>query len=235
MSRFEHYPNAPAADAARNAFTILRSAHAAASSFLDIFEGTRQTRQAKGTPTDEEQDLLRAMLVFAGAGLDSMIKQLVRDALSLTIDRSKGAEENLKAFISRRLARQDTLDPSFLSSVLASRDPRDVLVSALIDDLVSQSLQSKEQVLRAASYFDIPSATLAPNLKMLEDIFRARNEIVHEMDVDFDQTNRNRRPRRKAEMIRHTTEILRLANAFLIEVDRRLSQAPVRPARQHIL
>ena len=235
MSRFEHYPNAPAADAARNAFTILCSAHAAASSFLDIFEGTSQTRQAKGTPTDEEQDLLRAMLVFAGAGLDSMIKQLVRDALSLTIDRSKGAEENLKAFISRRLARQDTLDPSFLSSVLASRDPRDVLVSALIDDLVSQSLQSKEQVLRAASYFDIPSATLAPDLKMLEDIFRSRNEIVHEMDVDFDQTNRNRRPRRKDEMIRRTTEILRLANAFLIEVDRRLSQAPVRPARQHIL
>ena len=115
MSRFEHYPNAPAADAARNAFTILRSAHAAASSFLDIFEGTRQTRQAKGTPTDEEQDLLRAMLVFAGAGLDSMIKQLVRDALSLTIDRSERAEENFRTFVSKRLARRDTLDPGFLS------------------------------------------------------------------------------------------------------------------------
>lgn len=170
------------------------------------------------------------MLVFAGAGLDSMIKQLVRDALSLTIDRSKGAEENLKVFISKRLARQDRLDPSFLSSVLASRDPRDVLVSALVDELISQSLQSKDQVLRVASYFDIPSASLATDLRLLERIFRARNEIVHEMDVDFAQTNRNRRPRRKAVMIHHTTEILRLANAFLIEVDRGLSQAPVGPA-----
>lgn len=151
MSRFEHYPDSPAADAARNAFTILCSAHNAASSFLDIFEATRKTRKAKGTPTDEEQNLLRAMLVFAGAGLDSMIKQLVRDALSLTIDRSEGAEENLKTFISKRLARQDTLDPSFLSSVLASRDPRDVLVSELVDDLISQSLQSKEQVLHPIS------------------------------------------------------------------------------------
>ena len=170
------------------------------------------------------------MLVFAGAGLDSMIKQLVRDALSLTIDRSKGAEENFKEFISRRLARQDRLDPSFLSSVLASRDPRDVLVSALVADLISQSLQSKDQVLRVASYFDIRSDALATDLKLLERIFRARNEIVHEMDVDFVQTNRNRRPRGKAVMIRHTTEILRLANAFLIEVDRGLSQAPVRSA-----
>ena len=172
------------------------------------------------------------MLVFAGAGLDSMIKQLVRDALSLTIDRSNsvGAEENLKVFISKRLARQDRLDPSFLSSVLASRDPRDVLVSALVDDLISQSLQSKDQVLRVASYFDIPSAALTTDTKLLERIFRARNEIVHEMDVDFAQTNRNRRPRGKAVMIRHTTEILRLANAFLIEVDRGLSQAPVGPA-----
>lgn len=80
------------------------------------------------------------MLVFAGAGLDSMIKQLVRDALSLTIDRSEGAEENLKTFIVKRLARQNTLDPSFLSSVLASRDPRDVLVSEFVDNLTPQGL-----------------------------------------------------------------------------------------------
>ena len=143
-----------------------------------------------------------------------MIKQLVRDALSLTIDQSEGAEDNLRTFVARRLARQGTVDPGFLSTVLSSRDPRKVLVNELVTDLVSQSLQSKEQVLRAASYFDIPSNLLAPDLKQLGNIFRARNEIVHEMDVDFTQTNRNRRPRRKAQMVKHTTEILRLANAF---------------------
>ena len=170
------------------------------------------------------------MLVFAGAGLDSMIKQLVRDALSLTLGRSKEAEDNFRTFISKRLARQDTLDPGFLSSVLTSRNPRNVLVGTLVTDLTSQSLQSKDQVLRVASYFDIPSAALATDLGLLDRIFRARNEIVHEMDVDFAQTNRNRRPRRKAVMIDHTTEILRLANAFLVEVDRGLGRAPVGPA-----
>ena len=128
MSRFQPYPSRPASDAARNAFTILCCAHDAASSFLDIFEATRRTRNAQGTPTDEEQNLLRAMLVFAGAGLDSMIKQLVRDALSQTIDRSERAEDNLRTFVSRRLGRQGPLDPSFLSAVLVSREPREVSV-----------------------------------------------------------------------------------------------------------
>ena len=221
-SRFQPYPSRPLSDAARNAFAILCSAHDAASSFLDIFEAARQARNAKGAPTDEEQNLLRAMLVFASAGLDSMIKQLVRDALSLTIDRSEGAEDNLRRFISKRLARGGELDPEFLSTVLVSRYPRKVLVNELVTNLVSQSLQSKEQVLRAASYFDIPSVTLASDLNLLEDIFRARNEMAHEMDVDFAQPNRNRRPRRTAQMVGHTSEILRLANAFLVEVDRRL-------------
>ena len=110
--------------------------------------------------------------------------------------------------------------------MLASRNPRDVLVGTLVADLISPSLQSKDQVLRAASYFDIPSAALATDLRLLDRIFGARNQIVHEMDVDFAQKNRNRRPRRKAVMIDHTTEILRLANAFLTAVDRGLSQTP---------
>jgi hypothetical protein len=35
----------------------------------------------RGMSTDEEQDLLRAMLVTAAPGLDAMTKQLIRDAL----------------------------------------------------------------------------------------------------------------------------------------------------------
>ncbi len=230
-SRFEHYPNAPSSAATQNAYVILCRAHEAASSFLEIFEKTRKTRGAKGTSTDKEQDLLRAMLVFAGAGLDSMIKQLVRDALSHTIDRSEGAERQLEEFISRRLSRADPIDRKFLSSVLSSRDPRDVLVSTLVDDLTSQSVQSKEQVLKVASHFEIPSDELTTNKRGLESIFRARNEIVHEMDVDFDRPNRNHRPRTKEKMISHTTELLRLANSFLIEVDRRLCQPTAESSR----
>ena len=164
------------------------------------------------------------MLVFDCAGLDSMIKQVVRDALESVIDQSDGAYRNFQVFVEKRLARQDTLDPRFLARVLTGMDPRKVLITELVDELTSRSLQSKDQVLRAASYFDIPSNELTQDINLLEKIFQSRNQISHEMDVDLNQPNRNRRPRRKEVMIRHTETILQLATAFLTEIDQRLLQ-----------
>ena len=222
MTRFEPRPQQPASPVLVKSHTILIGAYDAASSFLTLFENIRRSRNAKGTPTDQEQDLLRAMLAFACAGLDSMIKQVVRDALESVIDRSEGAHGNFRVYVERRLARQGTLDPKFLAEVLTGTDPRKVLIAELVGELTSQSLQSKDQVLRAASFFDIPSNALTPDIGLLDRIFQSRNQISHEMDVDLNQPNRNRRPRRKEAMISHTETILHLADAFLTEVDQRL-------------
>jgi hypothetical protein len=100
-SRFSYYPEQPMAQATLTAFYILCNTHEAASSFLDIFEKTRQGRNARGTPTDKEQDLLRAMVAFAASGLDSMVKQLIRDTLEKVIERSPGAMRNFKQYILR--------------------------------------------------------------------------------------------------------------------------------------
>ncbi|TKS60588.1 MAG: hypothetical protein EWM73_03090 [Nitrospira sp.] len=205
------------------AFYILCSTHEAASSFLDIFEQSRQQRNAKGTPADIEQDLLRAMLAFAASGLDSMVKQLIRNTLAKVIECRKGAMGNFKQFIEKRLSKKEVIDAKLLAEVLASRDPRDVLVSELINELVSQSLQSKDALLRAASYFDIPSVELTSDIGGLGRIFDARNQIVHEMDVDFTQRNRSRRPRRKDDMIQHTTELLRIGGVMLHKIDNMLT------------
>jgi NADH dehydrogenase FAD-containing subunit len=64
------------------------------------------TREAKGTPTDEKQDLLRAMLIFATAGLDSMVKQLITDALPSVIEIDLGATAMFKKYVERRLEKQ---------------------------------------------------------------------------------------------------------------------------------
>ena len=86
LTLFKHYPGEPKSGSLHeNSQFILCSAHDAASSFLDTFNKVREARQAKGTPTDEEQDLLRAMLLFATAGLDSMVKQLVTDRDTLPL------------------------------------------------------------------------------------------------------------------------------------------------------
>ena len=220
---FFHYPEAPASQECQNAFVILCNAHESASSFLDIFTSTRRARSARGTPTDEEQDLLRAMLLFATAGLDSMVKQLIRDALPKAMETNEGAKAMLKNFMARRLRRGDELDFDLLADVIADECPRDRVVDELIADLTSGSLQSSEQLLRAAAHFDIPSSSITEDAGKLKDIFGVRNEITHEMDVDFSQPNRNRRPRARRQIVEDTDEVFRVANNCLREVDTRLT------------
>ncbi|MCX5667098.1 MAG: HEPN domain-containing protein [Candidatus Omnitrophica bacterium] len=220
-SKFNNYPTKPASPRAFNAYMILCSTHDAASSFFDIFE-RRRRRKTKGTSTDEEQDLLRAMLVFATSGLDSMIKQLITDALHQIIIKDVGAREVFKNYIEKKLIQSNQINAKLLAASLVEQDPRKRLVDEVVRDLTSNSLQSKEELLRAASFFDIPSQDLSSDPNRLKEIFDARNQISHEMDINFSQRNRKRRQRKQSDMIRYTNEILRIAKTFLSIVDKKL-------------
>lgn len=221
---FQHYPARPANDKCENAFIILCNAHDASSSFLDIFNTTRRNRNARGTPTDEEQDLLRAMLTFACAGLDSMVKQLIGDVLSSVIDIDVGASGMFKSYIERRIKKGEEINHRLLAEILGDARPRDRLIKNLVNELTSQSLQSTEELLRVGSFFNIPSSEICQNIDMLSQIFKVRNEIVHDMDIDFSQPNRNRRPRTRIRMIEFANEIFKVAKAFLQGVDNKLNQ-----------
>lgn len=91
MGKLRYNPRLPRHRETFKAYMILAAAHWASTSFLDYFEGLREDRQAKGMSEEEEQDQLRAMFIFAASGLDSMVKQLARDALPSVIDHDKGA------------------------------------------------------------------------------------------------------------------------------------------------
>lgn len=220
--QIQNSPQRPQSSLCQNAYLILGNSYDASNSFLEIFTTFRRNRHARGTPTDEEQDLLRAMLTFASAGLDSLVKQLVRDALPRVIDKNSGAGEMFKTYIERRIIRGEEIDHRLLADALSNREPRARLIEILIQELTSQSLQATDQLLRVGSFFDIPSANIIGNPNQLTDIFRVRNQIVHEMDVDFEQPNRNRRPRARATMVRYTNLIFQVSNAFLAGVDERL-------------
>jgi hypothetical protein len=222
QSLFDCYPAKPKHQAAINAYLILCSAHKTASSFLEIFMGTQKSPTSTDSSTDEEQDLLRAMLVFASAGLDSMVKQLVSDALSSAIEQDKGAESLFKQFIERRLNREEKLDNRFLANILGDSNPREALLRSLIDDLTSQSLQSVDQLLKTAAFFNIESRKVCDDPNRLRLVFQMRNQISHEMDVDLNQTSGNRRPRTQEQMIEATTMLFRISENFLKEVDSRL-------------
>lgn len=219
-SKFEAFPGGSYHSGCDGATTILRSAHLTASSFLDTFEMSR--KGARGTTTDKQQDLLRAMLTFASSGLDSMIKQLVGDALAEVIDLREGAQAQFQEFVEGRLRRGEGPDYRFVARVMASPNPRQSLVDSLVEHLTSRSLQSVEEVLRVGSYFDIPSQELIPDPKAAKKIFLARNPIVHEMDIDFETPNRNRRPRKLMDMKAKTLALFEVAHRFLTEVDARL-------------
>jgi hypothetical protein len=220
---FDHFPLEPTSKLCEDAQFILCSAHDAASSFLDTFEKVRKARKAKGTPTDEEQDLLRAMILFATAGLDSMVKQLITDALPTVIEKDEGATEMFKQFVERRLERNERLDRRFLADIIADSNPRKRMVDQLISELTSKSLQSTEQLFKSAAFFNIPSSSLSENPDNLTKVFQARNEISHEMDVDFAQSNRSRRPRARSVMTGFTNDIFKVAFNFLKEVDHKLT------------
>src|SRR6266513_3263279 len=160
-SKFDHYPDKPKSQDAANAYYILCSAHEAASSFLELFEKERTRRKAKGASTDEEQDLLRAMLVFASSGLDSMLKQLVTDTLPSVITKEKGAHELFRDHIERKLKKGVETDAKYLATVLACAEPQRLMMDDVVQSLCASSLQSKDQLLKVAAHFNIASKKLS--------------------------------------------------------------------------
>ena len=219
MTNFGPDPEAPRASELNKAHTVLLHTRSTAASFLRIFVGRGGGRGAR---SDQDYDLLRAMLVFACAGLDSTIKHVIRDSLAVVIERVAPAEDNFRDFVQRRLGNRADLDATLLARVLTDASPRSVLIGELVRDLTAQSLQSRAQVLRAGSFFDLPSSEIIGDMALFDRIFRARNQIAHEMDIDFDQPRRTRAPRPKQEMVNFTWAILDCAAGFLTGVDRQL-------------
>ena len=66
--------------------------------------------------------------------------------------------------------------------------------------------------------------TVTNACQQLNDALTIRNQIAHEMDVNFKRKGPNRNPRRRREMVEHTNQILQAADALLAAVDARLSE-----------
>lgn len=217
------FPSAPRPQAPQLhvAHEVLTYAHSTASSFLTTFN-QRQADRGRGAPADHDTDLLRAMLVFACAGLDSTVKHAIRDALPALIEHDHEVHERFRKFVKAQLPLDQQRTTDLLSTVLTARSTRTALIELLIETLTGRSLQSKAEILTAGSYFDLSRAQLIENTGLFDRIFRARNQIVHEMDIDFDQARRNRAPRPRHEMVEFTGAVLACAARFLAGVDTKL-------------
>jgi hypothetical protein len=182
---------------------VLEYAWRACKALREQCDASRRERRATGGAlTDAEQDLLRAMLVFAAAGLDSLLKQLIRDALHGLAARDAAVQAELETFVTRQIRPDSELGGDaasgrkFIARILVAPVPLSRITEEYIRDLTGESLQSAEQLFRAAKALGVPERSLEVDAKRVKDIFAVRNQIIHEMDIHLDAKDKQARKRR---------------------------------------
>lgn len=221
MSKFENVPNQPKSPLLINTYQLLVNTHNVCNDFYALFDMIMIKKITEGiTIADNYLDLFRAALLFSSSGLDSLVKQAVHDSLSTVIKNNEGSEERFRSYVEKLVQKNDQLSTKSLSRALISENPRNHFINCLISELTSRSLQSNDELLNVASYFDIPSKILVADIGLLKNTFNMRNQIAHEMD--FDHKSNIRRHRTREELVNSINYIFLVSKTFLTEVDKRL-------------
>jgi hypothetical protein len=197
--------------------------------FKTAFETLKKERGAKrGMTTDFEQDTLRAAVVFAAAGLDAITKQLIRDALPDLLERDPKVLDGLESFVLSRLRGDEegaqTAQPTrFLARLLAAKSQRSELIEQYIQDRTGSSLQSAEELLRAAAALGIDPKAAGIDKGALKPIFQVRNKIIHELDIDLEGKRRKRNIRGQDDMFGYADTLLAVADGLIAQVELKLA------------
>jgi hypothetical protein len=140
-------------------------------------------RRRARTPNSPEEDQLRAAIVFTGAGLDATLKQLIRDTLVHLIIQNDQAHKKFEAFAAKRVGTGEIADTKMIARYLVAANPRQQLIEDYVYDLTGSSLQSAQQVYATAAALGIEDADLRSRISHLTDLFTARNQVSHELDL----------------------------------------------------
>jgi len=203
---------------------ILQYAHTSASALLKAYRLLLRGRKAtRGMTTDEEQDLLRAMLVMAAAGLDGMAKQLIRDALPSLVKCSEAVRSGLETFIQRQIVSDAEgttagTGAKFLARVLAAESQQSQVIEEYIRRLTGGSLQSGEELMRTATALGLKPGQCKIDKDKVQAIFDIRNQIIHELDMNPSGKKRKRHLRKQKDMVAHADTLLGIAQSLLVGV-----------------
>ena len=180
---------------------FLASAYDSVAAVFENLETVRQVRRDQGRNIQgrlpgNEEDLLRAAILFTGAGMDATLKRLIKDALPALLDVSPDVHGKFEEFLRTRLGADAVA--ATLVRYLLSPVPRDAIILDYIGSLTGESLQSVEQVDKVAGALGLNDAALRREIRNLRPLFVARNEISHELDLlqTQKQGDRHRRTRR---------------------------------------
>ena len=210
--------------------TILKYAHESAAGLLESFAAVRAQRGAsRGTTTDKEQDLLRACLIFAAAGLDSTLKQLIRDALPSLIRRSPEVKDGLEEFVRRQIrgeedAGEAAIGRKFLAKILTADNQLDELIEQYILNLTGSSLQSAAELAKAANALGVKPGDVGVDPRSLKPIFGDRNKMIHELDIKLSAPTRNRESRARERIIENANVLLEIGERIIGAVEDNLAE-----------
>lgn len=200
----------------------------ASSALLTSFDDAKAKRGGKrGATTDQEQDILRASLVMACAGLDATLKQAIRDCIEPLLHSDPVVREGFEKFIRKRIAGEgDALElasgTKFLAIILADPAPRSRLIEEYIKELTGDSLQSTEEILRTSKALGIDQKHLKLDIQAMREIFAIRNKIIHELDIDLNAKKRKRRVRTQQTLTDAADAILSATRSFVVALDEKL-------------
>lgn len=170
----------------RLAQRYLASAYDSVASLVDeSYPALRAQRSGtRGRLTHAEHDLFRAAVVFAGAGVDAVLKQALRSCVPTRLEQSDAARGKYVEFVTRHIQDGPNLSAKQLAELLTASSPSDRLQEAYVHALTGSSLQSREQVTTSLSALGLQDETdLYKEAKALDALFKARNQIAHEMDM----------------------------------------------------
>lgn len=209
------------------AHLVLTTAHASANALLKAYELARLQRgRPKGMTTDNEQDLLRSMLVMSAAGLDATAKQLVQDGLPALLAIDEKARNSFEKFVARRLSFEPPAGSAaaikLLAATLTSPSPQRRLIEEYVDHLTGGSLQSATSLFEVAAALGAEPSSIGLVPNELQPVFETRNMIIHELDINLNSRTRTRNVRSQGQMIANTNRLFRLAVKLFESVDARL-------------
>lgn len=223
-------------DETRKSYLILKYSHESADSFLEALEIVREERGAqRGALTDEEQDLLRMMVVIGAAGLDSLLKQIIRDCLPRLVELDENVQQGLEIFVTRQLRGEvedlnTSVSNKFLAKVLLADSHQTQVIEEYVQHLTGNSLQSASEVMKAVNALGIDPKQISIDPNKLKPIFDIRNRIIHELDINFEAARRNRSSRRLSDMVDRTNLLLQLSEKILEAVYNKLSESELQVA-----
>ena len=202
---------------------ILEHSIASANSLWAAYDLARVNRgKPRGITTDQEQDLLRAMVVAAATGLDACLKRLIRDCVPMLIHSSERVHEAFEKFVMRHLqSGEGTISAKLLARALAAPHVQSQLIEEYVYDLTGDSLQSAEQLMKACAALGADEKACVGDFAQVKAIFSARNQIVHELDMNFDHPIRKRRVRTQADMKGYAERLLAISLAIVKDADGR--------------